>query len=98
MPAPLTTNQPAQLKALATGIDHRYLLGKAEPDEGFLSSLDAALEAKELIKVGLLPACPLKATLLAKDLEQKLGATAVQVIGHVIVLYRRSKKHPTIEV
>ena len=43
--------QKAYLKSLANTISHRYLLGKGEVDEGFLKEINAALEAKELIKV-----------------------------------------------
>ncbi|MCR5491758.1 MAG: YhbY family RNA-binding protein [Bacilli bacterium] len=90
--------QKAYLKSLANGISHRYLLGKEDPDAAFLDELDKALEARELIKVGLLQTAAVEAKDLAKELEEKLGAEAVQVIGRVIVLYRRSKKHPKIEI
>ena len=74
--------QKAFLKGLANPISQRYLLGKEEPDASFIDELDKALEAKDL----------------AKDLEKTLGAEVVQIIGRVIVLYRRSKKHPKIVI
>lgn len=94
----LTPKQKAKLKGLANPISHRYLLGKAELDEGFLVSIDTALEAKELIKVGLLQSCSLKPKDVAAELEAKLRAQTVQIIGRVIVLYRPSQKHKTIEL
>ena len=92
----LTPKQRAYLKGLANPISHRYLLGKTEIDEGFLVSIDTALEAKELIKVGLLPSCSLKPKEVAEELERRLNAFTVQIIGRVVVLYRRSQKHPVI--
>ena len=94
----LTPKQKAKLKALANPIGHRYLLGKAEVDEGFLTLIDNALEAKELIKVGLLQTCPMSAKEVASIIESKLSADIAQIIGRVIVVYRRSKKHHAIEV
>ena len=94
----LTPKQRAKLKGMANGISHRYLLGKDEIDEGFLVSIDTALEAKELIKVGLLQSCSSKPADVAKELQERLNAHVVQVIGRVIVLYRRSQKHPTIDI
>jgi len=94
----LTPKQRAKLKGLANGISKRHLLGKAEPDEGFLKSLDDAFEAHELLKVGLLQTCSLTPKEAADMLEKKLDCGVVQVIGRVIVLYRPSKKHRTIEL
>lgn len=94
----LSPKQRAKLKALANPICQRYLLGKAELDEGFLVSIDAALEAKELIKVGLLQTCASAPKEVAETLCARLNAHLVQIIGRVIVLYRRSQKNPRIEL
>ena len=94
----LTPKQRATLKGLANPISHRYLLGKEEPDASFLHLLDEALEAKELIKVGLLQTCALSAKDLAPELANELNAGVVQTIGRVIVLYRPSKKHRRIQL
>ena len=97
-PNKLTSKQRAKLKSLANPISQRYLLGKLEADDGFLESVDKALEAKELIKVGLLPSCAATPKEVAAILEEKLQAQTVQIIGRVIVLYRRAAKNPVIEV
>lgn len=94
----LTPKQKAKLKGLANPISQRYLLGKADLDEGFLVTVDKALEAKELIKVGLLQTCVATPKEIAETLEKRLGAQTVQIIGRVIVLYRRSLKDPKIEL
>ena len=94
----LTPKQRAKLKGLANPISHRYLLGKAELDEGFLVSIDTALEAKELIKVGLLQTCAATPKEIGETLCARLNCHVVQIIGRVIVLYRRSQKNPRIEL
>ena len=46
--------QKAYLKKLANPISHRYLIGKGGLDDKFVAELNDALEARELIKVGIL--------------------------------------------
>lgn len=89
----LKGKQLSYLRGLANTIGHRYLLGKQEPDDSFLDQLDKALEANELIKVGILQNSESKPKELGEEISAKLGAELVQIIGRVIVLYRPSKKH-----
>ena len=92
----LTPKQRAKLKGFANGISQRYLLGKSELDQSFLTMVDKALEAKELIKVGLLQSCEATPREVGEKLEEALGAYIVQTIGRIVVLYRPSKKDPRI--
>ncbi len=91
-----TPKQRAKLKGLANGISQRYLLGKSELDQSFLTMVDKALEAKELIKVGLLQSCEASPREVGEKLEEALGAYIVQTIGRIVILYRPSKKDPRI--
>ena len=90
----LTPKQKAILKGHANTISNRHLLGKDEIDEAFLNSIDVALEANELIKVGLLQNSSYSPKEVGEILSKKLGCDVAQIIGRVIVLYRPSKKHP----
>ena len=90
----LTSKQKRILKGHANTISQRHLLGKEEIDDAFIQSIDVALEANELIKVGLLQTTSYSPVEVGAILEEKLGCDVVQVIGHVIVIYRKSKKHP----
>ncbi|MBP5091880.1 MAG: YhbY family RNA-binding protein [Bacilli bacterium] len=94
----LTPKQRAKLKAMANTIHDRYQFGKGEVDDAFVELIDKALEAKELIKVGLLQNAEISAEELANELVKKLDCGLVQNIGRVVILYRPSKKHPTIEL
>ena len=94
----LSPKDRAKLKSLANGISQRYLLGKSDLDDAFLNLIDKALEAKELIKVGLLQSCEATPREVGERLEETLGAYIVQTIGRIVILYRPSKKDPKIHL
>jgi len=94
----LSPKDRAKLKGLANGISQRYLLGKSDLDDAFLNLIDKALEAKELIKVGLLQSCEATPREVGERLEEALGAYIVQTIGRIVILYRPSKKDPKIHL
>jgi len=94
----LTAKDRAYLKGLANKITSRYLLGKEEPDDNFFDMLDKALEVKELIKVGILQSSETNKNDLADMINKKIGSQTVQIIGRVIILYRKSKKNPQIQL
>ena len=88
-----TGKQKSYLKGLANSIDHRYLFGKGEIDDSFLKQIDDGLESHELIKVGVLQNSSIETKELALELSNKLHCEIVQIIGKVIVLYRKCKKN-----
>lgn len=90
--------QKAYLKKLANPISHRYLIGKGGLDDKFVAELKDALEARELIKVGILQNASCEPKQIAEELAERLNADLVQVIGRVMVYYRKSKKNPKIVV
>lgn len=90
--------QKAYLKKLANPISHRYLIGKGGLDDKFVAELNDALEARELIKVGILQNASCEPNQIAEELAERLNADLVQVIGRVMVYYRKSKKNPKIVV
>ncbi len=90
--------QKAYLKKLANPISHRYLIGKGGLDDKFVAELNDALEARELIKVGILQNASCEPKQIDEELAERLNADLVQVIGRVMVYYRKSKKNPKIVV
>lgn len=92
----LNNKQRRYLKSLANTIDHRYLVGKNEPEAGFFEMIDKALEAKELIKIGALSNSLVDLDALGEELSKRLGCEVVQKIGHVLTIYRQSDKCPKI--
>lgn len=94
----MTTKQRAYLKGLAMNIDPIYQIGKASITPEFTIGISEALEARELIKVSVLKNCADDPHELAQILAERTGAQVVQVIGKKIILYKKSKNNPKIEL
>ena len=94
----LTQNEKKQLKALAAKETTKYQVGKKEVTDSLLDMLNKALTARELIKIDVLRSAEDPILELAYDLSAKLHAEIVQVVGKVIVLYRRNKENPKIKL
>ncbi|MBR4781204.1 MAG: ribosome assembly RNA-binding protein YhbY [Lachnospiraceae bacterium] len=94
----MTTKQRAFLKGLAMNIDPIYQIGKASITPEFTEGIIEALEARELIKISVLKNCADDPKELAAILSERTGSEVIQVIGKKIVLYKRSKKNPKIEL
>ena len=60
--------------------------------------LDKALTARELIKIEVLKSATSPIMEITLDLSSKLNADVVQVVGRVIVLYRKNKENPRIKL
>lgn len=94
----LTQNQKKQLKGLIVQDKTKYQIGKSEVTNALLDMLDKALTARELIKVEVLKSVNTPIMELTLDLSSKLHAEVVQVVGRVIVLYRKNKENPKIKL
>ena len=95
----LNSKQRSNLRAIASTIEPVFQLGKTSVNEDsgeftetFLSSVNDALEARELVKLTVLKNAPFTARELGDDLAGKLSAECVATIGHKIILYRYSNK------
>ena len=87
-----TSKQRAHLKSLASTMKPVMQVGKEGISENLINSLSEALEARELIKVTLLPASGEDGDNLAQNLADLLRAEVVAVIGRKAILYRRSQR------
>lgn len=94
----LRSKQRAQLRAMATNLDTIYQVGKGGIGDETVKGIDAALEARELIKARVLENSPLTAREAADALAEATGSDVVIVIGTKFVLYRESKKNKKIEL
>ncbi len=94
----LTSKQRAALRALAAKQQPIFQIGKNGISEETVRQIDAALEARELIKLHVLETADMTAREVCEALCDATGADGVQVIGSKCVLYRRSEKHPRIEL
>ena len=94
----LTSKQRAALRGMANGIDTIFQLGKGGVCDNFITQVDEALKARELIKLRILESSMYSAREAADEIAPLVNAEVVQVIGTKFVLYRRNKEKPKIEI
>ena len=73
-------------------IDPIVNIGKGSVSPELMSGVRDALEARELLKVGVLQNCMDDPKQLAEVLAERTRSQVVQVIGKKIVLYKEGKK------
>lgn len=94
----MTSKQRAYLKGLASTMDSILQVGKSSLSPECISSIDEALNARELIKIGVLKNCADDPKDLAQIISERTHSTIVQVIGKKIILYKPDKKKPKIKL
>ena len=88
----LTGKQKSFLKAQAHDMQPIVQVGKSLVTETVIDTVVKALEARELIKISVLQNCTAEPKEVADMLADHTDAHVVQVIGRVIVLYKKSSK------
>ncbi len=94
----LTSKQRAALRGMANGIEPIFQLGKGGIGDNFITQIDEALTARELIKIKILDNSLYTARMAADEIAPQVGADVVQVIGTKFVLYRQNKEKPGIVI
>ena len=94
----LTSKQRAYLGCEASTMNAIFQIGKASLTPELINGLDEALEKRELIKISVLKNCADDPRKLGEMIAERTHAQVVAVTGKKIVLYRKSKKHPKIEL
>lgn len=90
----LTSKQRAELKSAANPLECIVQIGKGGINENLVKQVDDMLESREMIKIKVLETAPLLAREAAFELAPQTRSEVVQVIGRVIVLYRKMPKPP----
>lgn len=88
----LTSKNKATLKGLANHLKPQINIGKGEVDEKIISSINASLEAHELIKVKVLQNSMESCEDIANEIVKETGSDLVDIIGKIIILYKPSQK------
>lgn len=88
----LTGKQKRHLRSLAVTMNAIIQIGKDGLSANLIDTVDAALEAHELVKISVLKNCDENVMELALDIAAATNSEIVQRIGRTIVLYRRSSK------
>ncbi len=88
----MTSKQRSKLKSIAANLSPVTQIGKGGISENLLRTLLEALDAREIIKVNVLPTAEADADTMAQNAAELLGAEVVYVIGRKAVFYRRSRR------
>ncbi len=88
----ITTKQRAFLRGLGNALDPVMQVGKDGLGENSFIAIRELLDARELIKIKVLKNSPLAAKEICEAVCAELGAEPVQVIGSMVVLFKKSTK------
>lgn len=88
----LTSKQRAALRGAANGLDPVFQIGKGGVEPQLVKAVADCLAKRELVKLRLLETSPVLAKAAAAQLAQECDAQVIQVIGRVVVLFRKKKK------
>ena len=88
----MTSKQRSKLKSIAANLSPVTQIGKGGLSENLIRTLSEALDAREIIKVKVLPSAEADADTMAQNAADLLGAEVVYVIGRKAVFYRRSQR------
>lgn len=94
----LSSRQKRFLRAEAHHLDAVVLVGTAGLTEAVLAKVNAELENHELIKVKIGKEAPIDVEAGAEAISAALKAGVAQIIGRTMVLYRRRKEKPSIQL
>ena len=87
----MTSKERAQWRAKANTLEPIIQIGKEGISENLITQIDDTLDNRELIKIRVhLETAPKTPKELANELGEALGADVIQVIGGIIVLYRKA--------
>ena len=94
----LSKKQIKYLRGLANTLVAKYQIGKNEITEQTIELLDNALTAHELIKISLNKSVTDYKNEIASTLVEELHCELIQIIGGVIVLFRKNLKDGKIHI
>jgi RNA-binding protein len=96
MPIALSNAQKRYLRGLAHDLKPVVMVGAKGVGDSLLAELDQALELHELVKVKVAAEDREQRDAWIADMVAGSDAALVARIGHVAVLYRRSKDKPLV--
>ena len=94
----MTSKQRSYLKGLAMNIDPIVQIGKGGVTPQLTEGVLECFNTRELIKLTVLKNCLEDPGMIAQTIAERTKSEVVQVIGRKIVLYKKDKDHPKIEL
>ena len=90
----MTSKERAFLRSQAADMPAIINIGKSSLTPEVTEAVSEALEARELIKLGVLKNCTEDPKAIAASLAERTHSQVITVIGKKIVLYKQAKKNP----
>ena len=90
----MTSKERAFLRSQAAEMPAIINIGKSSLTPEVTEAVAEALEARELIKLGVLKNCTDDPKAIAASLAERTHSQVITVIGKKIVLYKQAKKNP----
>lgn len=94
----LTGKQRNYLKGLVNKIRPIGQIGKSGVTPNFITQLEDALKARELVKITILENSFLSTKITASEVAKLTKSEFIQAIGNKFVLYKKSRENPKIEL
>lgn len=94
----MTSKERAYLRSMANTMDAILHIGKDGINDGVRQQAWDALEAREIIKVGLQDGAQMSTREACDELCEKVHAEPVQVIGNRFVIYREAREDSRIHL
>lgn len=94
----LSGKQKRFLRALGVEMTPIVQIGKGGVNDNLIVQVDGALEARELIKVRVLPNSDYEPKEIAQEIADEVQGQLVQVVGRNFLLYIKSIKKSIIEL
>lgn len=95
---PLSRNQIKHLRSLAHNLSPVVMIGQHGLTENVMTELESALLHHELVKIKIASDDRLERQQLATTLATDTGAETVQVIGKMLVLFKRNPNKPKVQL
>ena len=94
----MTSKERAALRAKANPLEPIIQIGKEGISDNLITQIDDTLDTRELIKIRVhLETAPESPKEFASKIAEATGADVIQVIGGVIVLYRKADEEKIAE-
>lgn len=94
----MNSKERAFLKKLATNEKAVVQIGKASVSPEVITSIDEALEKREIVKIAVLDNCMDDLKDISTKISERTHSEIVMIVGKKIVLYRESKTHKKIDL
>ncbi|MDO5713634.1 MAG: YhbY family RNA-binding protein [Tissierellia bacterium] len=94
----ITGRQRSYLKSLANTLKPSLNIGKNGLSQSVLDQLEIQLEHEELVKITVINNSPVEAKDIVDEILEKTQGEFVSQLGNKMVIYRKSKENPKIDL